>query len=52
MILQDIDLVVCDHDFIKLYLTPLVIFFYKIPKSIEELFYSEKVFIFFKDITF
>ncbi|GBB95192.1 hypothetical protein RclHR1_24950001 [Rhizophagus clarus] len=52
MVLQDADLVACDHDFTKLSLTPSVIFFCEVPKSIEESFYSGKVFVFFKDTTF
>ena len=52
MVLQDADLVACDHDFTKLCLTPSVIFFCEIPKSIEESFYSGNVFVSFKDTTF
>jgi len=52
IVLQDADLVACDHDFTKLCLTPSVIFFCEVPKSIKESFYSEKVFVSFKDTTF
>ena len=52
MVLQDADLIACDHDFTKLCLTPSVIFFCEIPRSIEESFYSGNVFVSFKDITF
>ncbi|GES83675.1 hypothetical protein GLOIN_2v1882875 [Rhizophagus clarus] len=44
IVLQNVDLVACDHDFTKLSLTPSVIFFCEVPRSIEESFYSGKVF--------
>ncbi|GES98746.1 hypothetical protein GLOIN_2v1778764 [Rhizophagus clarus] len=52
MVLRDADLIACDHDFTKLSLTLSVIFFCEVPRSIEESFYSEKVFVSFKDTTF
>ncbi|GES78591.1 hypothetical protein GLOIN_2v1791831 [Rhizophagus clarus] len=52
IVLQDADLIMYDHNFTKLSLTPSVIFFCEVPKSIKELFYSRKVFVSFKDTTF
>uniref|UniRef100_U9T4T2 Uncharacterized protein n=1 Tax=Rhizophagus irregularis (strain DAOM 181602 / DAOM 197198 / MUCL 43194) TaxID=747089 RepID=U9T4T2_RHIID len=52
MVFQETSLVACDHDFTKLSLTPSVIFFCNIPESIENSFYSGKVFVSFKDTVF
>ncbi|PKY60343.1 hypothetical protein RhiirA4_483933 [Rhizophagus irregularis] len=52
MVFQETPLVACDHDFTKLSLTPSVIFFCNIPQSIENSFYSGKVFVSFKDTVF
>ncbi|CAG8582105.1 15847_t:CDS:10, partial [Gigaspora rosea] len=52
IVFQETSLVACDHDFTKLSLTPFVIFFCNIPQSIEESFYSGKVFVSFKDTVF
>src|SRR5437868_14455340 len=45
-------LAACDHDFTKLSLTPSVIFLCNIPKKITESFYSEDVYVSYKDTVF
>ncbi|PKC54998.1 hypothetical protein RhiirA1_476344 [Rhizophagus irregularis] len=52
IVFQETPLVACNHDFTKLSLTPSVIFFCNIPQSIEDSFYSGKVFVSFKDTVF
>ncbi|PKC12149.1 hypothetical protein RhiirA5_412217 [Rhizophagus irregularis] len=52
MVFQETPLIAYNHDFTKLSLTPSVIFFYNIFQSIENSFYSEKVFVLFKDKVF
>ncbi|EXX73995.1 hypothetical protein RirG_055230 [Rhizophagus irregularis DAOM 197198w] len=52
IVFQETPLIACDHDFTKLSLTPSVIFFCNISQSIEDSFYSGKVFVSFKDTVF
>jgi hypothetical protein len=52
MVFQETPLIAYDYDFTKLLLTSSVIFFCNIFQSIESLFYSEKVFVSFKDTVF
>ena len=52
LIHQEILLSVEDHDFTKLSLTPSVIFFINIPKTISESFYDRSVYVSYKDTIF
>ncbi|CAG8805921.1 23986_t:CDS:2 [Gigaspora margarita] len=49
IVFQESTLATADHDFLKLSLTPSVIFFISIPNDISRLFYNKQVFVSYKD---